>query len=366
MSTNVISIVGAGLSCPLGLRLDQAISAIDAGIVRFADVPAASPGPRPDASSSTTTKLQRVKASILEDPDPGRTRTERALFFARHALAEAVTGLRRLFTTKPVPCLLAVPEAIGPSTPDLAAIKRALATVAADVGGLQLSLRSTWMFSEGRAGVFQALEVAMPLLGAGYCDLTVVGGLDSLVAPDVLTALVELERVRSDRAHDGIVPGEGAAFLVLAHPRVLAAESTLATLHAVAVAEEPRPVLDPRPRQAEGLTSVFLQLREQLGTRVDEVISAQTGQGFYGRQLAHAHLRNTTLMPDPLELCELGPRLGDVGAAAGSIALACAVGRMRPPIFVNRAQPPRSALAYGMSEHGAVGGCVVTPAQPSP
>lgn len=348
MSTNLLSIVGVGLACPLGLCSDHAAHAIEAGIVRFAEV-----DPPPSIVAGP------VRISILEQLDPNMDRPARASYFGRHAMTEAVSGLRHVLTSKPVPCLLAVPEPIEGARPDLRSIAAELVGVAAEVGGIQLSLRSPWTHLEGRAGVFRALETAASLLEAGDCDLVLVGGLDSLVAPDVLASLIERERVRSDGTRDGIIPGEGAAFLVLSHPRVVPAEQALATVRALAVATEPRPMLDSRPSQAEGLTRVFHHLRQQIGGRVDEVFSAQTGQGFYGRQLAYAHLRNATLMPDPMRLCELGPCLGDVGAAAGAIALAHAVARMRPPTLARGIQPLRSALAYGMSDHGAVGGCVV-------
>jgi 3-oxoacyl-[acyl-carrier-protein] synthase-1 len=348
MSASTTSIVGVGLACPLGLRSDHAVCAIEAGIVRFAEL-----DPPPSIVA------EPVRVSILDELDPTLDRTARMSFFGRHALTEAVGGLRHLFTSKPVPCLLAVPEPIGGTGPDLRAITTELATVAADVGKLQLSLRSPWIYPEGRAGVFRALETAASLLDEGHCDLAVVGGLDSLVAPEVLAPLIELELVRSDESRDGIIPGEGAAFVVLAHPRLVPAHRALATVRAIAVGTEPRPRFDSRPSQAEGLTRVFHHLRQQLGARVDQVFSAQTGQGFYGRQLAYAHLRNTTLMPEPMRIRELGPCLGDVGAAAGTIALVHAIVRMHPPTVLGRTPALRSALAYGMSDHGAVGGCVV-------
>ena len=69
---------------------------------------------------------------------------------------------------------------------------------------------------------------------------------------------------------------------------------------------------------AEGLATLFRQLRLGSGARVDEVFAAVTGERYYAQEFAHASLRNAALMPEPLRLRSIAASLGDLGAAAGA------------------------------------------------
>lgn len=212
------------------------------------------------------------------------------------------------------------------------------------------------------AGAFVALHAALDALTRGACAVALVGGLDSRVDPITLRALADDNRLLGRRNPDGLLPGEGAAFVLLASVRATATSQARARLTHCAVAREPHPRGHGGPNVAPGLTTVLRELRLGHPGRVDVVLSAQTGEGLYGRAFSYAYLRNATLMPEPLRMVTLGALLGDAGAAAGALALVAAIAGQQQGVVA--ARPPRhgSALTYAESDDGTVGGCIVAAA----
>lgn len=343
-------VLAYGMACPVGLRAAAALAAMYAGINRFTESDVVL-----DAAGDP------ARGAMLRRLDPKTSRTERATFFARHAFAEVVRSLVPAGLAA-VPCFIAWPEpGFGP-TLDLGLVQRGLAEIVRAAGGtfaLELQPRRTG--AVGRAGVFVALHAALDALSCGACSVALVGGFDSCVDPLTLRALVDANRLLGRRNPDGLLPGEGAAFMVLTNLSATSVSPPLARLSDCALAGEPNQREEGAPNGADGLTRVFSELRSRRPGRVDVVISAQTGEGAYQRAFSYAYLRNATLMPEPLRQVTLGALLGDTGAAAGAMALITAVAGMLPAL---PGRPPRygSALVYGESDRGTVGGCIVEPA----
>jgi 3-oxoacyl-[acyl-carrier-protein] synthase I len=341
-------VLAYGMACPVGLRTGPALAAMYAGINRFEE--------SDDVRDAAGDPARRAALRRL---DPKTPRTERASFFARHALTEVSASLGSAGLAS-VPCFLALPEPGLGAAFDVASVQRALAVAVREAGGaFTLELRPDRLFARGRAGAFVALHAALDALGRGACSVALVGGLDARVDPITLRALADANRLLGRRNPDGLLPGEGAAFVLLASIRAASAHQALARLSSCALAREPHPRGHGGPDVAPGLTAVLRELRLQRPGRVDTVISAQTGEGGYGRSFSYAYLRNATLMPEPLRLVTLGALLGDAGAAAGAMALVAAIAGLQPGVVPGT--PPRhgSALVFGESDDGTVGGCIV-------
>ncbi|HEY0136371.1 MAG TPA: hypothetical protein VGB85_19945 [Nannocystis sp.] len=335
----VVSIVGVGLACPVGLTSKTATAAIRAGISRFQEIDeVVGPG-------------GPVRASMLAQLGADRSRTERATFFARHALCEAVGGLG---TIDALPCFFALPEPdLGPRI-NLEDLLRGLADVPTRAGSpLRLSLRPEAVVTAGRAGVFAALEKAIATFVDGGATTALIGGFDTLVDPETLDALAEQDRLLGRTNLDGIIPGEAAAFIVLSALDAPSRRSALARISVSATAHEPLSFAraNDRASASDGLTSVFRSLRAAVDGRADRVYAGVTGEGYFGQEFAHASLRNAALMPEPLRCEPVSDALGDIGAAAGAVCLVQAV----------RAAAGQRSLVYASSDGGLVGGCVVEP-----
>lgn len=336
--TSAVRIEGVGLACPVGLHARAAAAAVRAGVSRFLE--------RADVAGRDGS----VRASMLEAIPRAASRTERALWFARRALAEALTGRRE--GAGSMPCFLALPEPDELPRLSAAAVVAALAEVRTGEGApVELAVAPAQVIAAGRAGCFQALMAASAALASGATRQALVVGMDSQVDAATLQALADRNRVLGRSNLDGTIPGEGAACLLLERSDAGQRRPPLVVVQASVAGHEPRPLhsLGPEISASTGLSAVFRALHAAVGGRVDDVIAATTGQGFFGREFSHAYLRNASLMPEPLRHACLASTLGDVGAAAGAIAAVLAVlGR------------ERSTLVYGSSDTGLVGGCVIT------
>jgi 3-oxoacyl-[acyl-carrier-protein] synthase-1 len=235
---------------------------------------------------------------------------------------------------------LAVPASFGHSPP--------LAVPAVD-----------WWLAGGRGGWFAAANRALALLAAGE-PLVALAAVDSDCDPNSLLRLARRKALLGKDNQQGRIPGEGAAFVLLARPDVVRQirARALAWLGGIHTGAEPRHLLQPRSSTAEGLTRVFAQLRDaHPDWRADAVYSSQPGTNHWGREFKLAALRNASLLPEPMNYLSLHGELGDCGSASAPMQLAFAVLRFE------RGDALRRVLIYGESDDGALGACLVEPAQ---
>jgi 3-oxoacyl-[acyl-carrier-protein] synthase-1 len=182
-----------------------------------------------------------------------------------------------------------------------------------------------------------------------------VAGVDSLCAPAQVRSLVRAGRILSPLT-DGAVPGEAAAFALVARTDdPLTDVATSVQLEAVGLKRAATPFTHSGPVSGDALTAAFRMLRDGGASRVHRVIAAHSGEGYFGRSFAHAYLREVEMMPEPLTVELIADRVGDVGAAAGILALAFAVYLM----VQDRRNGASRALAYSESDTGEVGAAIL-------
>jgi 3-oxoacyl-[acyl-carrier-protein] synthase I len=210
-------------------------------------------------------------------------------------------------------------------------------------------------FPFGRASTFAALAGASELLERGAHKFIVVGGIDSLCAPDTVQRLVDAERVLGPHT-EGTIPGEAAVFALLAKADDPAADpATSVLLEAVTQHRALVPFTHMDRVSGDALAAAFRSFRERGSHRVERVIAAHSGEGYFGHSFAHAYLREVDVMPEPLEVELIADCVGDVGAAAGTLGLAFGMYRM--------VTDPRSArgraLVYSESDTGELGAAII-------
>ncbi|HYO68950.1 MAG TPA: beta-ketoacyl synthase N-terminal-like domain-containing protein [Archangium sp.] len=343
---NAVAVLGLELCTPLGLTARATLAEMAAGTVRFLMMKVR------DAQG------EPVRASVLTLLEPDMGRTERVAAMAVTALDACRTHAEALGVER-LPLLLALPEEERGAGLEVPALLGALMGAVAPI---RLDVLPGAVLRKGRAGLFVALRMASELLRTGQANCVLVGAADSLCDEHTLSGLAKAGRCLSSSTRDGIIPGEGAGFLLLTTSRVLVRRglASRAWVLAGALAREPRPFLLGRPSQADGLTEAFRQLRQHpvAGTRrVDHVLSGQTGERFWAREFTHAYLRNVALMPEPLTVSLIAESLGDAGAASAVIQLGYALYLLQKQERV-LGRAPR-ALVYGCSDGGDVGACVV-------
>lgn len=108
----------------------------------------------------------------------------------------------------------------------------------------------------GAASLAFALAEACADVASGQVEAAIVGGVDTYHAPDVMDELMAQSRLFDGENLDSLIPGEGAAFLVITRPRVATSVglSNLALVDAVGLGQEPGSLLSEAPCTGMGLT----------------------------------------------------------------------------------------------------------------
>ena len=339
-----LDLLSLGLACPLGLHAIEALAALKTNLRSIYRLE--------DGETLEREAGEVVRASRLLELDAGLARSARVSFYAQRALQQAVAPFG--VHVRGAPLYLATPEPRDAAGFELGGL----------FGELGAGLGSMQVFPHGRAGMFAALARARAELETGRHPFAIVGGADSLADPRSLLRLAREGRLLGDANPDGMIPGEGAAFVVLARDGMgLPGQTPLARLGPASSGLEPQPIggADPSTSEAAGLTHALTGLRQLHPRRVDLVHSAQTAQSYWARELSLAATRNAALMPAPMQLRRRSEALGELGAAAGAIALAAAALEFHPLVPGRASAPslPHRALVYACADAGQVGATLV-------
>ncbi|NVB38657.1 hypothetical protein G6O69_12520 [Pseudenhygromyxa sp. WMMC2535] len=342
---NTLWIDAVGMACPVGLYSAAALAAMRAGIDGF------------------TLDEADFSFSRSEHIEPSADRTQRTLALMEAAFLDLLPALRE-HSARALPFILA----LGGPGEHVRRVQARATTLLSRLGAGTLEfidIASRAPVSAGRASFMVALALARAYLEANELPFVVVGTSDSLVDPASLEALDARKLLLSPNNPDGRIPGEAAVFLLVSKrhsPRAIA-------LSAIEHLEHPESFAayssGRAPAHARGLTELFGRLGRSSPARVDGVFSGQPHGEFWGREFCYAYLRNARVMPEPLYHRDVGSELGDVGAAAGAVAIMQAIDELRPPARLRPYMPARErALVYAVSDRGEFGGCILqrTPA----
>ncbi len=274
--------------------------------------------------------------------DPGMPRIERLRTLARVGLADVEILLRQV-GLEDAPLMLGVAS-------DLTADEKTALMHEVQHSPVHRS-GASW-FPYGRASALLALANAAELIRHGTHRFVVIGGIDSLCAHATVQTLVGNERVLGPHT-EGTIPGEGAVFALLARSDD-DLELPVSVLVDAAAQGRGTPFMRLDRIDGDALTSVFRALREGGATRVDRVIAAHSGEGYFGRSFTHAYLREVEMMPEPLVVDVIADWVGDVGAAAGTLGMAFAMYRL-----ATGQTAAGRALVYSESDGGEVAATIV-------
>jgi len=209
----------------------------------------------------------------------------------------------------------------------------------------------------GRAGGLIAIGQAVQTILNGMASLVIAGGVDTQCDPYVLASLDRDERIKSAANWDGYIPGEAAAFLLLASARHAAERGLrpLARVTPVATGFEVGHLYSSEPYRGEGLAGTFAQLvaRGTIDAPFAEVYSSMTGESHWAKEFGIALLRTKSAFRDSYGMHHQADCCGDTGAACGPLLVALAA----HGIHGGYRQSP--ALAYASSDRGARAAVIV-------
>lgn len=329
-SAGGVSIVGFAGCTSLGYTMPETLAAMGAGLSNFTDT-----GLKNAYGTAVTA------ASLLERDVPGH---ERLAMLAGIGL----TGVQQLLQTVGVaqaPLMLGVAANLDDEE---------AAALGAEVRRSPAVKPESASYPYGRASAFVAFAQAAALIARGAHRFIVVGGVDSLCALSNVYGLVQAKRVLGPHT-EGTIPGEAAVFALLARSDDPAVDpATSVRLEGVAQ-HRGQPFTKADRVSGNDLAVVFKSLRDRGSRRVDRVIAAHSGEGYFGRSFSHAYFREVEVMPEPLEVDLIADCVGDVGAAAGPLGLAFGMYRMVTEPHGARGR----ALVYSESDTGELGAAII-------
>jgi 3-oxoacyl-[acyl-carrier-protein] synthase-1 len=314
-------LTGVGIALPVGYDAPSATAAIWAGVPRLREIP-----------KYATRKGQSATGGIAVELTADRSGVDRLTALAAPALEEAVQDATRwcapLEPARTV-VLVAVADAERPAYEPFGEPQ------AREIVGLVEGApaeRVVLVRGDHTAGIRAVIE-ARRLLREGAADACIVLGVDSQLDAPVLDVLADARRPRTEE-RAGVIPGEGAACLVLERESGARARGArpLARLRAMATGREPAPSGGGDPSRAEGLSATLRGIFEAHGGAdrpIDGVLCDLNGDPFRAREWGIVSARNLTELPSPPTLLHPADCTGDLGAAFGVVLIALAAQAIR-------------------------------------
>jgi 3-oxoacyl-[acyl-carrier-protein] synthase-1 len=345
MTSDPVVIVGVGMMTAIGLTAAETAASVRAGTARF---------------TPTEIMDQRFDPFTLgQVPDDGlpplvdalaaeigpTLRERRLLRLATMPLRECLK-LAAERDVAPPPLCLALPETATtrPLVPG-----RFLERFAAQADGAFDRGRSDASHT-GRAGGLVAIAQATQAIRQGISDFVIAGGVDTYRDPYVLGTLDLEGRVKTLIHFDAFIPGEAAAFVLLAGARAAAARGLrpLVRLSPVAVGFETGHLYSPEPYRGDGLAGTVAQLVDggAVESPIGEVYSSMNGESHWAKEWGVAYLRNRPAFQPAHGTHHPADCYGDTGAASGPLMLGLAA------LGISARYRTGPALVYASSDRG--------------
>lgn len=213
----------------------------------------------------------------------------------------------------------------------------------------------TQVFRLGHAGVFQALQAATADLAAGRTRYAIVGAVDTYLDEATLGWLADIHRLKTDRTVIGIIPGEGAAFIVLEKraDAVARGASPLARLDGISTAMEGHGIYAQTPCRGDGLTSSLQSTLAALpdrGLDTAVVVCDLNGERYRALEWGLTLTRVLGAVRRSPAVWHPASSIGDAGAAAGAINLV-----LGAVALAKSYARPGQVLVWGSSDEGLRG-----------
>lgn len=220
--------------------------------------------------------------------------------------------------------------------------------------------RASEVIAEGNAGVFLALARARAHLDSGYASTCIVGGVDSLLNGDDKKRLGASYRLKSDAVAQGMVPGEGAAFVALSRQP---ARSTLGVVVGFSVAREEPATSASGSLQplGEGLENAMRGALMDAGLDESDVafrVSDMNGETYRGHENMLAVSRVFRTRRERFPQILPASCVGEIGSAAGPLQMIVAA-----TAFNRGYAPGPVAMCEASSDGGLRGACVLAGSQ---
>ncbi len=334
-------IIASGLVTALGIGVGQNAAHVRAGISAFAE------------SDFVDTRLKRIVAAVLpavnlvalapsalsagSDPAGVSARSSELIRLAGMAADEALKGSIAITAAAPVPTWCAWPEYETQVPLDLARLARAVEKQTGGRIAVQAlssennspennSSEKSGASQRGRAGGLAALAAARASMAAGT-PLALVIAADSLLQQYVLGTLLMQQRIKTERLSDGLIPGMGAAALLLASPAAATrlGLTPLARIAGIGCATEAGHFANEGDWQGDALATAAHTALADDAVPVAGLWSTMTGERCWAGEFGVTQVRCRARVPPTAVVHHPADAWGDLGAASGVALIALAI-----------------------------------------
>ena len=271
----------------------------------------------------------------------------------------------RRTAAQPFPLILlcADPESAGLQAADAAPLLRGL-----QEAGVADPARS-WLLSTGKAGIAEALMQASAMLreSAPATHHVLVAGVDSLLTGAAIDRLHAQGRIRLPGNSDGLIPGEGAAALLLSLVETATPQHAGLVIAGLGQGEcsDPWPQNDAEalPLRGRGLVQAVRGAAASAGCAVTDLqfqLSGTTGESRSMREIAIALGQALEQRVQDFDHLPLSAWLGETGSVAPLLGLAWMAHAMPHPLG-----PGTRGLAHFGNDNGARAALVLHAAHPT-
>jgi 3-oxoacyl-[acyl-carrier-protein] synthase I len=338
-------VVASSVLCAAGSSAEQLWASVRAGIARIGN------------SNIMDRNLEPIRMGLvpedaLEPKLPPELDALPLPARSRRMLRLAAPTLRALWESSgeaPVRLFLGLPQLALAEAQWL----KGFALYLGKLAGVTVDPPGSRVVPSGRAAALNALELALDALQQDPTRPVIVGGVDTYLDLKLLAALDVEGRILSGGVMDGFIPGEGAAFLVLAGAGQGGGGTV--TIEAAASVSDPGHRSGMEPARGEGLAQAMDLLRSRLRNPMEPVgttFAGFNGESFDAKAWGVARVRHTDFFSPRMVLQHPADCFGDAGAATGAILLALAAKAL------TAGHRPGPALVWAASD-GESRGCAL-------
>jgi 3-oxoacyl-[acyl-carrier-protein] synthase-1 len=214
------------------------------------------------------------------------------------------------------------------------------------------------LYFEGHGGFIHAVADAVELLRSRELGACIVGGVDSLLEPELLKILYELRVVKTPERPVGFIPGEGAAFIRLerAEEASKRAGGVLALLEAPQLAREPQHRFASEPSSGVALAEAISRTLHGAAAdshEVGRIMGNLNGDEWRAREWGMVVTREREHVGQ-VAMWSPAESFGELGAATAAFSLCAAVRAFQRGYSLGR-----RILVWASSESGLKGAVLV-------
>ncbi len=306
---------------PLGMNTPMVASAVKAGINCVSETAYISKSGEPIKMALVPEEAMRLSAKEIKDEFPEITARQNYLL----RLIDAALNSKFVASlpADPMPVFLSGPDGLFSSYSE--GLFPGFIEALCKITDITFNLADSRIFSLGRAGVLYAIEYAFRYMESTDSKQVLVGGVDCFRDQLLLAKLDSDDRVLTNGALDGFACAEGAGFLLLSKDSCRYEQSDKEIrLFPPGTDMEEGALYSNEPYLGNGLSRAVSQaLQNSRHTNITKIYSSMNGEQYWAKELGVMMSRNASAFASNVDIEHPADCFGDLGAAFGSVVIAC-------------------------------------------